>query len=119
MADDCAILETLVGFRNDIAYVAQDVRLLRDEAGAEDELARVILPRLLISLENACGCVALSEARLAVPLATVARSMFELLIGAYWATLSDSNARVAIDAEKNESARLMRNNLRSGRAVVS
>jgi hypothetical protein len=118
MTKDDVLDNMILDLRSDIAKVAQDAHMLRDEAAPDDELTRLILHKLLISLQNAYGCATLAEARLAVPIATLARSMFEFLIAAYWSTLSAANARVAVDAERNESVRLMRNNLRAGRGAV-
>jgi hypothetical protein len=86
----------------DLTSAASDISALRSEIDDNDGGALFFLYRLMFVCESATGCVLLAKANLTVPLATVARSLFEAVISTYWASLSDENAKYAADSEMAE-----------------
>lgn len=98
--------------------IVQDIPRLGAEAKAHGEFAMHFFHRLNIALENAIACVFLARMGLMIPLVTITRSIFESMIATYWASLSEENLTKIIEAEKQELMRIMRNNLKAGRAVI-
>jgi hypothetical protein len=104
--------------QQEMTIAAIDISKLRAEIDDNDATAPFFLKRLMSACENATGCVILARANLSVPLGVVVRSLFESMISTFWASLSDENTRRAIDSEVAELMRIMRNNLRDGRAQI-
>lgn len=101
--------------RNEFADIVKDIPFLSSEAKRGGEFTQHLFHRLNIALENAVACTFLARMGLGIPLTTVTRSIFESLISTYWASLSDDNATILIEAEHRELLRLLRNNLQEGR----
>ncbi len=111
-------IEFWKALQSELMNAASDLSELRSEIDDDDATASYFLKRLMSACENATGCVLLAKANLGTPLGTVARSLFESVISTFWASLSDENAKFAISSEAAELMRIMRNNLRDGRAQI-
>lgn len=104
--------------RKQITGIVDDLPSLRDQADANDQLARHLIDRLLVATDNATGCVVLAEHGLGAPLASAARSILESLFATYWSSQSDEAAASLLSAMRNEALRLMRLNLIKGHAKI-
>lgn len=118
MAISSRIARSCDELRNQLDEVAADLPRLQAEAAHGDSLADHLIDRLRVAYENGEGCIVLADNNLPVPLLTVTRSLFESLISTFWASLSESNAQTVVESSRREMARLLRNVLCSGRAVV-
>jgi hypothetical protein len=98
-------------FREELTSATKDISRLRSEIASDDQVAEFFVRRLMIACENATGCVCLGKLGLVVPLATVGRSLFESVISTFWASLTDDNARHAIESEGAELMRIMKNTI--------
>jgi hypothetical protein len=117
-AADHGIYKTCERLDAVVQEALRDVSNLRDEIDAGDEVGRHLVNRLLVATDYASGCTILARTGLGAPLATLSRTLFEGFIGVYWATLTDDNGRRALEATKREMLRVMRHNLRQGRAQI-
>lgn len=104
--------------QQDFLDIVTDLSRLRAHS-KDDKVAEHFFERLNIALENAVSCVFLAQMGLVIPLVTITRSIFESMISIYWASLSEQNVEVIMNAEKFELMRLMKNNLTNGRAVIT
>jgi hypothetical protein len=104
--------------RQELTDATEDISRLRSVMTSSDPCAPFFLRRLMIACENTTGCVFLGRSRLAAPLGTVGRSLFESVISTFWASLSDDNAQHVIDSETRELMRIMKNSLLWGRAQI-
>ncbi len=104
--------------QQDFRKIASDVSLFRSTISPEDKTSQFFLYRLVIAVENASACALLAKNGFIVPLVTIERSIFESLISTYWASLSPKNVTIILDAESQELCRIMRKNLKNGRAQI-
>lgn len=98
--------------------IIKDLTSLRSKAKMGGEIAQNFFNQLKTALDNGVACIVLARTGLVVPLMTINRSIFESMISMYWASLNDENAMIIIEARKCELLRIMRNNLRDGRAQI-
>lgn len=104
--------------RNQIKQIADDLPCLKSQIDPGDPFASHIVDRVLVAADNALGCVVLAEQNLAAPLTSVSRSIFESLLAVYWASQTEENATILLNAMDRETLRLMRLNLDRGHAVI-
>lgn len=104
--------------RKDIAVIIDDLSSLRAQADPNDRIASHLIDRLLVATDNATACVVLAENSLGAPLSSVARSTLENFFAIYWASQTDENGTILMDAMHKEMLRIMRLNLNQCHAEI-
>lgn len=105
-------------FRSELKSLSAEIADLRAKLPTGNAINEYFLHRLIISHENATGCVHLAQAKLNFPLTVVSRTLFESLITTYWASLSDENTTAAVMAAEREIYRIMRKMIWEGHAEI-
>jgi hypothetical protein len=101
-----------------VEKILAEFPVLASKVEREDDVTRHLLNRLLVATDYASGCAALAENNLGPPLVPISRAMFESFVSTYWASQSEANGRVIVEAARREITRIIKLNLVNGRAKI-
>lgn len=103
--------------KKEFGNIVKDFAWLQNRC-KDEKNKQYFLDKLNISIQNATACKFLANMGLLIPLTVLVRTLFETMIIVYWSSLSNENCQQNIDAEKNDVLRIMKNQLREGRAEI-
>ena len=101
-----------------VTDILNDLPLLASHVETSDDITHHLLNRLLVATDYASGCAALADANMGPPIVPISRALFESFVSTYWASQSEDNGKVIVDAARREIMRIMKLNLVNKRAKM-